>query len=353
MRAAQRLPSPASAVLPRVDSGECRCAWRATGGARRRGTQYWTKRLASPAFRRASGGGDRRASLRAIGRQRVGQIVDPRLVRELIRHWDARVVDRVRRSPRSRSPPIAAPRAASRRTASRCVDLLDRRASSPSSSRDRRGPRAHAPAAASFITALIEREFVRGLFTDIIFTALVSFQRRANPLFGALAVRALEDQIKGFIGLFMPMLQAQAIAFAVDRANQRAVLDFARAVARQLLAMPIGRYAAAAAVERAELVRGAAARGRDQYAPHRWRVRRALLAAWDDVFAVVKNRPPRRAAARRGARRLARRAGRRAAGPAPDPTGDRGADRRRDRRRRRATAADTAPPPLSADRGGA
>jgi hypothetical protein len=140
-----------------------------------------------------------------------------------------------------------------------------------------------------FITALMEREFIRGLFTDIIFTALVSFQSRANPLFGALAVRALEDQIKGFISLFMPMLQAQAIAFAVDRANQRAVLDFARAVARQLMAMPIGRYAAVAANEGSEsldaLLRRAAANPRLAGL-----ARRAALAAWDDLFAVLKTR---------------------------------------------------------------
>ena len=66
----------------------------------------------------------------------------------------------------------------------------------------------------------------------------------------------------------MPMLQAQAIAFAVDRANQRAVLDFARAVARQLLAMPIGRYASAASDGGGSLD-GAAAAGRRQSAPRR------------------------------------------------------------------------------------
>jgi len=135
----------------------------------------------------------------------------------------------------------------------------------------------------------MEREFVRGLFTDVIFTALVSFQRRANPLFGALAVRALEDQIKAFIGLFMPMLQAQATAFAIDRTNQRAVLDFARAVARQLLELPIGRWAALAAGEGAEsvetLVRQAAANSRLAEL-----ARRAALLAWDDLFAELRQR---------------------------------------------------------------
>jgi hypothetical protein len=140
-----------------------------------------------------------------------------------------------------------------------------------------------------FVVALMEREFIRGLFTDIIYTALVSFQSKANPLFGAFAMRALEDQIKSFIGFFMPMLQAQAAAFVVDRGNQRAVLDFARAVARQLLSMPIGRYAESAAGEGG---RAAAALLRHAAADERLAelARRTALLAWDDLFAEVKSR---------------------------------------------------------------
>jgi hypothetical protein len=118
---------------------------------------------------------------------------------------------------------------------------------------------------------------------------VVSFQQKANPFFGAFATRALEGQIKGFIRLFMPMLQAQATAFAVDRANQRAVLDFARAVARQLLEVPIGRYAAlagsggGASMER--LMRRAA-----ENPALADLARRAALASWEDLFAALKGR---------------------------------------------------------------
>ena len=247
---------------------------------------YWKKRLASPAFKRTLSAAIA-AELRAIGRLRVGQLLDPRIVRDVIRHWDVRVADQAALA----EVVIAANRRGGRRLAAHresLVDLLDpafvtelERVIDAGLELTGRGR--------GFLTALIEREFVRGLFTDLIFTAFVAFQRRANPLFGGLAVRALEDQIKGFIGLFMPMLQKQAVAFALDRANQRAVLDLTRAVARHLLAMPIGSYAAAGAVEGVgsfeALLRAAATNpGLTDL------VRRALLAGWDDVFASVKNR---------------------------------------------------------------
>ncbi len=248
--------------------------------------QYWKKRLASPAFRRTLAAGIA-AELHELGRLRVGQLIDPKWVRALIQHWDTRVVDRAVVA----EAVIAANRRGARRLASRrdsLVDLLD-----PSLVAELEGAidagLELTARGREFLTALMEREFVRGLFTDLIFTALVAFQRKVNPLFGALAARALEDQIKGFIGLFMPMLQAQAIAFAVNRSNQRAVIDLVRAITRQLLAMPIGRFAAMAAPEGGgsldALLRLAAANSRLADLS-----RRAVLAAWDDVFASVKNR---------------------------------------------------------------
>ncbi|MBX3026402.1 hypothetical protein KF840_15950 [bacterium] len=248
--------------------------------------QYWRRRFAAPAFRRALTATIADA-LRALARQRVGQVIDPVAVRELIDQWDLRIVDRPALTERA----IAGARRSARRLAGRreaLADLLDEGFLAEIETAIDAGLELGG-GGRELLAALMERELVRGLFTDLIFTALVSFQRRANPLFGALAVRALEDQIKGFIGLFMPMLQAQAIAFAVDRANQRAVLDFARAVARQLLAAPIGGYAALAAgktgASLATLLRHAAANDRLAELG-----RRAARIAWDDLFAEVKNR---------------------------------------------------------------
>lgn len=251
-----------------------------------RAAGYWRTRIASRPFRQGLAAAIR-AELATLATQRVGQVVDPELVRELIRHWDTRVVERELLA----EIMIAANRRGARRLGARresLLDLLDRQLvadlDAAIDARLQLTDRGRA-----FIAALMEREFVRGLFTDIIFTALVSFQRKANPLFGALAVRALEDQIKGFIGLFMPMLQAQATAFAIDRTNQRAVVDFARAIARQLLELPIGRWAALAAGEGAEsveaLLRQAAANSRLADL-----TRQAALLAWDDLYAELRTR---------------------------------------------------------------
>jgi hypothetical protein len=248
--------------------------------------RYWARRVASPAFRRGLTE-IIAAELRALAKQRVGQVIDPAAVRELIAHWDTRIAARGALAEAA----IGAGRRTARRLAGRrdaLADLLDDELVAEIEATIDAGLEL-SERGRDFITALMERELIRGLFTDLIFTALVSFQRKANPLFGALAVRALEDQIKSFIGLFMPMLQAQAIAFAVDRTNQRAVLDFARAVARQLLATPIGRYADVAASASgdalATLVRHAAANDRLAELGQR-----AALIAWDDLFAEVKQR---------------------------------------------------------------
>ena len=248
--------------------------------------RYWKKRLAAPAFRRAMTAvvAD---ELRQLGQQKVGRVVDPDLVRTLIRHWDARLIDRGVFA----EVVIAANRRAADRLAARdesLLDLLDRQLIEDLEATLDTGLEM-TDRAREFVSTLMQRDFVRGLFTDVIFTAVVSFQQKANPFFGAFAMRALEDQIKGFIRLFMPMLQAQATAFAVDRANQRAVLDFARSVARQLLEVPIGRYAAlagaggGASMER--LVRRAA-----ENSALADLGRQAALASWDDLFTALKGR---------------------------------------------------------------
>lgn len=248
--------------------------------------QSWARRVASPAFRRdltvmVAG------ELHALGRLRVGEVIDPRLVREVIAHWDTRVVDRVALA----EVAVAANRRGARRLARRgetLAGLLDEalldELDAAVAAQLELTPRARA-----FVAALMESEFISRLFTDLIYTALVSFQRKANPLFGALTVRALEEQIKGFIRLFMPMLQTQATAFAVDPANQRAVIDFARAVVRQLLEQPIGRYAGLASGRGAGSLETLLRRAADNQALAALG-RRAALAIWDDLFAAVKDR---------------------------------------------------------------
>jgi len=225
--------------------------------------------------------------LRELADRRLADLVDADAVRELIAHWDTRVVDRAVLA----EVAVAANRRGAARLARRretlagLLDpaLLDQLDATVAAQLEL------TPRARAVVAALMESEFISQLFTDLIFTALVSFQRKANPLFGAFAARALEEQIKGFIRFFMPMLQAQATAFAVDPANQRAAVGFARAALRQILEQPIGHFAALASGRGSgsleALLRRAAVSERLAGL-----ARRAALAAWDDLFAALGTR---------------------------------------------------------------
>jgi hypothetical protein len=142
--------------------------------------------------------------------------------------------------------------------------------------------------AEEFVGNIMRQEFVRRLFTDIIFTAIVSFNQKVNPFFGALAMRVLEDQIKGFIRLFMPMLLEQATAFAISKNNQRMALDFARQIIRQLLAQPLRNYVMTTSPAQRKkveaVIRKAVANAKLESA-----IREAAAVAWDDFYGAVRD----------------------------------------------------------------
>lgn len=102
--------------------------------------------------------------------------------------------------------------------------------------------------AEKLIGQLMQTELVRDLFTDVIHTSIVSFNKRLNPLFGGVTMTALEPRIKGFIRLFMPMIQQQATAFVVDKRNQAVFADFTASILRELLNEPLPNLLALAAV---------------------------------------------------------------------------------------------------------
>ena len=143
--------------------------------------------------------------------------------------------------------------------------------------------------AEEMIGRMMRRELITDLFTDVIHTAIVSFNKRVNPLFGGLATAMLEDQIKGFIRFFMPLVQDQATAFVVDRRNQELFSDFARSFLRELLEEPIPNLMTLATrageTDEVDLRRrlGASVKLRGL-------TRELALAAWDDVYAAVRKR---------------------------------------------------------------
>jgi hypothetical protein len=89
------------------------------------------------------------------------------------------------------------------------------------------------------VAQVLRQEFVRKLLTEVVHTSIVSFYKRVNPIFGGLATAMLDDQIRSFISMFMPMIQEQAVRFAVGKRSQIFARDLAGALARHALTTPL------------------------------------------------------------------------------------------------------------------
>jgi len=245
---------------------------------------YWQRRLHSPAFKKNLTAVVRRELIVLAG-QRVGDVVDAAWIRSTIGEWDTRMIDRSQLTelvvaalrPTARKRRSEAPRRALGAQLISDFDAFIREGFALSAD------------AEDTIAAIMRQDFVRGLFTDIIYSAMVSFNERVNPFFGALTMRALEEQIRGFIRLFMPMLQRQATAFIIAEANQRVAMEFFSAVLRQLLERPLPRYVEAMTAGRRRrlevLIRHALANADLQSV-----VREAALTAWDDIYVLAADR---------------------------------------------------------------
>lgn len=248
--------------------------------------RYWQRRVRSTAFRRGLTAAVAH-ELDALSAQYVKDVLDPGLVRTLIQEWNVRLVDRK----------VAATLLIqmSRQLAAR----LNRQRESVGTLFDKQlvadvgaifsENGAFSPPAKDFVEKIMEQEFVRQLLTDVAFTAIVSFYQRVNPFFGALAMLVLEDQIKGFIRLFMPALQRQAIAFAVSRDNQRIVLELTGSIIRQLLDQPLRQYAAGGSPGRQKklekVIRQALGNAQLEAL-----IRDATLGAFDDLYKTIRSR---------------------------------------------------------------
>lgn len=244
--------------------------------------RYWQRRVRSQAFK-----GELTALVRreliALAGERVRDVVDTELVRSIIHEWDTRMIDRARLAELI----IEGTRQSARKQRGP-LRRLDPQLIADAEAIVREGF-ALSAGAEDAIAAIMRQEFVRGLFTDIIFSAIVSFYQRVNPLFGAVTVRVLEEQIKGFIRFFMPMLQQQATAFIVNQANQRVAVDFVSVVVRQILEQPLPDYSAmitpAQRRKLETLIRHATASAKLDSI-----VREATLSAWDDLYAIIADK---------------------------------------------------------------
>ncbi len=143
--------------------------------------------------------------------------------------------------------------------------------------------------AEDLIARMMRQELIQDLFTNVIHTSIVSFNKRVNPLFGGLATAMLEDQIKGFIRFFIPMVLDQATSFVVADRNQELFSDFARSLVRELLEEPIpdllGLVTSEAKRDPADAVQTLA-----RSAALRELGRKAALLAFEEVYAASRAR---------------------------------------------------------------
>jgi hypothetical protein len=252
--------------------------------------RYWARRIRSPAFRRGLQELITR-DLGALSQERVGDVIDRDVVRRIIQEWDSKIINeqlvadlviaasgrvatRMKKRDASLRATIDPPLAADIEALLQQRMQLSRRAE-------------------DLVAAIMRQEFVRRLFGDIIFTSIVAFHEKANPLFGGIAVRLMQEQIKGFIDLFMPMLQKQAIAFAVTKENQRILLGFVRAIIRHLLDAPLAGYAEivsswqkrrVGALVRKALADAARSEKLEQL------IREMTLTVWDGVYRDIRDK---------------------------------------------------------------
>jgi hypothetical protein len=248
------------------------------------GDQFWTTRLRSATFKQAL----TRAvtsELHALAGERVADVIDAELVRTFIREWDTRVIGRdtvadlVILSQRRTRQRLRAQRGSLAGLLGReLLDEIDDLLAAPAEPSRR---------TEEFVATLMQQELVRRLFTDVIFAAIVSFYQRVNPLFGALTTRVLEEQIKGFIGLFMPTLLQRATAFVISATNQRVALQFVRSIVRELLEAPLRSYTGMVAPGRKQ----AEALTRTLVTDARLArvTRNAALAVWDDLYEILRD----------------------------------------------------------------
>jgi hypothetical protein len=201
--------------------------------------------------------------------ERTVRLVDPPVLADLVVHGMRAVAANLERGNRSLRRLLGADLA-------RSVDaLLDE------------GP-AGSARAGDLVANLMRQEFMQRLFTDIVFTSILSFNERVNPFFGRFAVGLLEDQIRAFIRLFMPMILDRAAAFAVSPHNQKLLFALARSIGKRLLDVPLAAYLAMLSGAQKKQLRRIVAQSVGD-AELQALSQEVALATWDSLYARVRN----------------------------------------------------------------
>lgn len=139
------------------------------------------------------------------------------------------------------------------------------------------------------LAQVLRQKFVRRLLAELVHSAILAFNKRVNPFFGGITAAMLDAQIKSFIELGMPMLQEQAVAFALRPANQQFAVDLARSLIRGALAEPLGELVPRASASQRKHIERLVVRVVES---ERFRDAAPAVAqrVWDEVYAEIRDK---------------------------------------------------------------
>jgi hypothetical protein len=258
---------------------------RKTSGRKTTQASYWQRRIESADFRQALTNA-LEAEIQALSATPLREVVDAHKVRRIITED---------------GPPLINQKALANLVVQMCGTVVKKLAAKEASVLELLGDNMAAridailnedlvlsKAMEDLIGDMMGQEFVQRLFTDIIYTSIVSFNQKVNPFFGGIAMTVLESQIKGFIRLFMPMVRKQAVAFATSPRNQAVFFGFTRAILRHLLNRPIASFLTTVSARQRKKAEALVRQGIADKRVNKL-VREMALAVWDDLYKATKN----------------------------------------------------------------
>lgn len=141
-----------------------------------------------------------------------------------------------------------------------------------------------------FVAKVVHSEFITGLFSNILFVAVSSFNKKFNPVLGGLTVILLEKKIRAFIDVIIKNILNQVVEFVVSSKQQEHVAEFSRTVVHLLFEEKIVHFFQELSPEQRNhaenlmesLVFSA------KFQKH---IREVFLLLFNDFYKVVKNDP--------------------------------------------------------------
>lgn len=247
---------------------------------------YWQKRFRSREFR-SKLIESLRSEIAILGKEPIKNVVDARKVRKAIEEWDSSIFDHKKLADLIVHLGRRA-EAKTRRQRKSLIEILDPDLVAGINS-VLEADVALSENVEDLIAEILRQEFVHNLFVEIIHTSIVSFNKRVNPIFGGLTSSMLEGQIKSFIRMFMPMIQEQAVAFAISKSNQRIFLDFSRSIVCLFLDVPLASFASMVSAQQRrqveKLIKKAIGDAKLESLG-----RQLAISVWDDLYVNISKR---------------------------------------------------------------